>query len=54
MLAVRLIPKPLMAEFREKAQQRIDNPTGRMAAALIIVLWVLCLVMLARYLDQHW
>ncbi len=26
MLAVRLIPKPLMAELREKAQKRVDNP----------------------------
>lgn len=54
MLAVRLIPQPLMAELREKAQRRIDNPTGRMAAVMIILLWVLCLVLLARYLDQHW
>lgn len=54
MLAVRLIPKPLMAELREKAQQRVDNPTGHMAAAMIILLWLLCLGLLARYLDQHW
>ncbi|CAI2443410.1 Uncharacterized conserved protein [Serratia ficaria] len=54
MLAVRLIPKPLMAELREKAQKRLDNPTGRMAAVMIILLWILCLVLLARYLDQHW
>jgi hypothetical protein len=54
MLAVRLIPKPLMAELREKAQKRVDNPTGRMAAAMIILLWLLCLGLLARYLDQHW
>lgn len=54
MLAVRLIPKPLMAELREQAQKRVDNPTGRMAAAMIILLWLLCLGLLARYLDQHW
>lgn len=43
-----------MAELREQAQKRVDNPTGRMAAAMIILLWLLCLGLLARYLDQHW
>ncbi|MFI8415451.1 YkvA family protein [Serratia sp. NPDC078593] len=54
LLAVRLIPKPLMVELRETAQRRIDNPRGRFAAFVIIVLWILCLIVLARYLDQHW
>ncbi|VEA72419.1 Uncharacterized conserved protein [Serratia rubidaea] len=54
MLAVRLIPKPLMDELRQKAQQRIDNPRGRFAMAMIILLWIGVLVWLARYLDQHW
>lgn len=54
MLAVRLIPKPLMDELRQKAQQRIDNPRGRFAMAVIILLWIGALVWLARYLDQHW
>lgn len=54
MLAVRLIPKLLMQEFRARAQKRMDNPTGRLAMVVIIALWILCLVWLARYLNQHW
>ncbi len=39
-LVVRIIPDPLMAEFREEAQRRSERPTSRAAAAVIIVLWI--------------
>ncbi len=39
-LVVRMIPDPLMAEFREEAQRRSERPTSRAAAAVIIVLWI--------------
>ena len=52
MLAVRLIPKPLMAELREGANAWITHrPHGGGDDHL---LWLLCLGLLAHYLDQHW
>jgi uncharacterized membrane protein YkvA (DUF1232 family) len=40
MLAVRLIPPELMAEFRAEAQRREALPRSRAAAAAIIALWM--------------
>jgi uncharacterized membrane protein YkvA (DUF1232 family) len=39
-LVIRMIPEPLMAEFREQAQRRSERPTSRAAAAVIIALWI--------------
>ena len=39
-LVVKIIPDPLMAEFREEAQKRSERPTSRVAAAAIIALWI--------------
>jgi uncharacterized membrane protein YkvA (DUF1232 family) len=40
LFVIRLIPAPLMAEFREEAQRRSGLPTSRVAAVAIIALWV--------------
>lgn len=37
---VRLVPAPLMAEFRAEADRRADRPVSRGAAAAIVVLWI--------------
>lgn len=39
-LAVRLIPPALMREFRDEAASRESRPTSRVAAALIVSLWI--------------
>jgi uncharacterized membrane protein YkvA (DUF1232 family) len=39
-LAVRLIPRPLMDQFRESATRRTSRPTSRSAAAIIVILWI--------------
>ena len=39
-LVIKMIPDPLMTEFREEAQRRSERPTSRVAAAAIIALWV--------------
>jgi uncharacterized membrane protein YkvA (DUF1232 family) len=39
-LVIRMIPDPLMAEFRTKARRRSERPVSRMAAAVIIGLWI--------------
>jgi hypothetical protein len=36
---IKIIPGPLMEEFRRAAQERADRPSGRIAALTIIALW---------------
>jgi uncharacterized membrane protein YkvA (DUF1232 family) len=40
LLAVRLVPAPLMVEFRAKAALREGRPMSRYGAAAIIVIWL--------------
>ncbi|WP_205789918.1 YkvA family protein [Microvirga makkahensis] len=39
-LVIRMIPDPLMAEFRDEAQRRSERPVSRWAAAAIAALWI--------------
>jgi uncharacterized membrane protein YkvA (DUF1232 family) len=39
-LVIRIIPGPLMEEFRAEARRRSERPVSRMAAAVIIGLWI--------------
>jgi len=48
-LAIRLIPVPLMAEFRARATQRLDRPRSLLAAALIVAVWLCAGVLLAMW-----
>ena len=40
MLAIRLIPPALMADFRTQAQDMTDRPKSRIAMTLIVLLWL--------------
>ena len=40
LLVVKLIPPPLMAEFRQQALRRAERPTSRIGALAIIVIWI--------------
>ena len=40
LLVVKLIPPPLMAEFRQKALRQAERPTSRIGALVIIVIWI--------------
>ncbi len=40
LLAVRLIPADLLAEFRAEANVRVERPVSRVAAAVIVGLWI--------------
>ena len=46
-LAVRLIPRDLMAECRARADALARRPTSRAAAALIVLLWLAAAALLA-------
>ena len=39
-LAVKLVPVPVLAECRERAQVITDRPTSRVAAAVIVAVWL--------------
>ena len=40
-IALKLVPAPLMAEFRNTADLAVERPVSRLGAALIIGLWAL-------------
>lgn len=44
-LVVKLIPTPLMAEFREMAARRADKPASRAGAVFVVLLWMAGLVL---------
>ena len=46
-LAVRLIPNELVAEFRCEASQRLERPRSAAGAAIVIVLWIAIAAILA-------
>ena len=46
-IAVRLIPAPLMTEFRDAASLRIERPVSRAGMAFIVLVWAVAAVALA-------
>lgn len=50
MLVVRLIPSELMDEHREAASKAPERPVSRVAAGVVIAVWIACAVLLARAL----
>lgn len=50
MLAVRMIPAPLLAEFRDRAARQAERPTSRIAAVLVIALWLAAALLVAAWL----
>ena len=40
LLVVRLIPSPIMAECRERAEQAQSRPSSRAAAVVIVSIWI--------------
>ncbi|HVG49964.1 MAG TPA: DUF1232 domain-containing protein [Rubellimicrobium sp.] len=47
LLAIRLVPAPLMEEFRTEAERRQDRPVSRLGAVAVIALWLLALALVA-------
>jgi uncharacterized membrane protein YkvA (DUF1232 family) len=54
LLTVRLIPDGLMDECRAEAIRREERPTGRVAAAGIVLLWFVALALSAWWLRPYW
>lgn len=51
-LALRLIPPALVAEFRAEAARRADRPRSRVAAVLIVAVWLGAAAMAAAWLTR--
>lgn len=49
MLVVRLIPPGVMNEHREAAAGSTDYPASRMAAGVVVAIWIVCATLLARW-----
>jgi uncharacterized membrane protein YkvA (DUF1232 family) len=49
LLAVRMIPEPLMAEFRERAAERVGRPTSRSGMIAIALIWIAALVLVVGW-----
>jgi uncharacterized membrane protein YkvA (DUF1232 family) len=52
-LVVRLIPPPLMAEFREEAARRSGRPASYVAASIIAAIWAAAAAALIWLLFLH-
>jgi len=53
LLTVRLIPVSLMNEFRAEAERRIEQPTSRIGAAAIVLLWLATLALTVWILRRY-
>ncbi len=49
LLAIRLIPKPLMSEFRILAEERTKLPNSRIGLLAIIAIWLTCVAVAAWF-----
>ncbi len=49
LLSVRLVPPALMAEFRAKAAG-MKKPLSKTGLAFILVIWLVCLILLGKWL----
>lgn len=49
-VAIRLIPGPLLAEFRAKADAAVERPVSRAGAVIVILLWASAISFLALQL----
>ena len=51
---LRLIPVPLMMEFRAEAAKIVDRPTSRVGFAVIVVIWVGVVSLAAWWVSVRW
>lgn len=53
-LALQLIPQPVMEGARRKAAQTAEQPTSRVAATAIILVWLLAASLLGLWAYNAW
>jgi len=50
MLVIKLIPAPVLADARDKALRILERPRSNLAAIVVIVVWIVCIMALVRWL----
>ena len=48
-LVVRLLPEPVLASARQQAQHAAERPISKLAAGVIVAVWLLVLFLLGRW-----
>lgn len=53
-LAIRMIPAPVLAECRQRAQEQVSggNPVSRIAAAVIVAIWIALAALAALWAHE--
>ena len=54
LIAIRLIPVPLMAEFRERAAHRAQRPVSRSGLVAIVLIWLLLAALGIWFVWKLW
>ncbi len=48
-LVIRLLPPTVLSSAREQAQRAVERPTSKLAAALIVAVWLLAIFLVGRW-----
>ncbi|WDR02990.1 YkvA family protein [Devosia algicola] len=51
---IKLVPAPLMVEFRQTAAHRAERPTSRLGAIVVLLLWCLAIYASIALLTDFW
>ena len=52
-LALRLVPEQVLAEARQRAEATLERPTSRVAAVVIVSVWIACAVALGAWIATR-
>ena len=52
-LALRLVPEQVLAEARQRAEATLERPTSRVAAVVIVTVWIACAVALGAWIATR-
>ena len=53
-VALRLVPEPVLAESRKRAEAALERPTSRVAAVIIVLVWIACAVAAGVWLVKYY
>jgi uncharacterized membrane protein YkvA (DUF1232 family) len=51
-LALRLVPEPVLADARRRAEAALERPTSRVAAVVIVLVWIACAATLGAWIAN--
>jgi uncharacterized membrane protein YkvA (DUF1232 family) len=51
-LAIKMIPSPVLSECRKKARETEDRPVNKVAAAVVVAVWIALAVLAVRLIAK--